>query len=389
MGFKEFFLLLCFVQSILLAFSLFSLSENKLANRLLGLLSLVWGAMCYYRYTVFQDVDYILQHHFLLKFNNVLFLMFFVFPFLYVKYMSRKVSEFKKTDLLHFLPALFAFLALIPFFILPAHEKIRLMTSSPEPYLRTVHAFIDNFAILQGVVYVLLSLRYINKYHKQVKEDFSNIDHLTMYWLRNLIVLIFIIWFFGSLGDKLYASKLIRDYYFDFLFFFVGGSIYVISYYLFVKRELFVTKRFPSNSLSVTSDNTAGAEAELEEEKKNLLLEDSYCEEVIRKLVHAMEVDKMYLNQNLSLNDVSRAIGIPRHHISLVLNNKLNNTFFDYINRYRVEEVKRMIQSPGSEKLTLLGISFEAGFNSKATFNRSFKKYENVTPQQYRSRYTS
>ena len=93
----------------------------------------------------------------------------------------------------------------------------------------------------------------------------------------------------------------------------------------------------------------------------------------------------MYLNQNLSLNDVSQAIGIPRYHISLVLNNKLNNTFFDYINKYRVEEVKKIIRMPGSEKLTLLGISFEAGFNSKATFNRSFKKYVNLTPQQFRS----
>ena len=126
-------------------------------------------------------------------------------------------------------------------------------------------------------------------------------------------------------------------------------------------------------------------EDESEEEKKNILLEDSYCDEVIRKLVHAMETDKMYLNQNLSLNDVSQAIGIPRYNISLVLNNKLNNTFFDYINKYRVEEVKKIIRMPGSEKLTLLGISFEAGFNSKATFNRSFKKYVNLTPQQFRS----
>ncbi len=385
MSFKEFFLLLCFVQSILLAVSLFSLRENKVPNRLLGCMSLVWGTMCYYRYTVFQDVGYIVQHHFLLKFNNVLFLAFFVFPFLYVKYMSRKAPAFQKADLWHFLPALLAFFALIPFFIMPAAGKIGLMTSPPTAYFRTVHSLIDNVAIIQGVVYVILSLRYINSYHKQVKDDFSNIDHLTMYWLRNLMVLIFIIWFFGSLGDKLYASKLIRDYYFDFLFFFVGGSIYVISFYLFVKRELFVTPHFPRPSSSVVFDTPVTEEPE--EGKKNILLEDNYCEEVIRKLVHAMEVDKMYLNQNLSLNDVSDAIGIPRYHISLVLNKKLNNTFFDYINRYRVEEVKRMIQTPGSEKLTLLAISFEAGFNSKATFNRSFKKCENVTPQQYKNRY--
>lgn len=388
MSFIEFFLLVCFVQSILLAVSLFSLSENKLANKLLGLMSLVWGTLCYYRYTVFQNVDYIVQHHFLLKFNNVLFLMFFVFPFLYVKYMSLHVHRFKKEDLLHFLPAFIAFIALIPFFILSAAEKIELMTSPPTAYLKAVHTFIDNFAILQGIIYVLLSLKYIKKYHRQVKEDYSNIDHLTIYWLRNLILLIFVIWFLGSSGDKLYASKLIRDYYFDFLFFFVGGSIYVISYYLFVKRELFTTFQFSLDPTSVLSvSDTGKVEEELEVEKKNCLLDDSYCDEVIRKLVQAMEVDKMYLNQNLSLNDVSQAVGIPRYHLSLVLNKKLNNTFFDYINKYRVEEVKRIILTPGSEKMTLLGIAFDAGFNSKATFNRSFKKYENLTPQQYRNRH--
>ena len=380
--------MVCFVQSILLAVALFSLSENKLANRLLGLVSLVWGTMCYYRYTVFQDVDYIIAHHFLLKFGNVVFLLFFVFPFLYVKYMSRKVPRFEKTDYLHFLPALFALLALIPFIILPAEGKIKLMTSPPTLYFRVVHFLIDNIAIIQGIIYLRLSLVYIKKYHQQVKEAFSNIDHLTLYWLRNLFLLIFVIWLFGSIGDKLYAFNLIRDYYFDIHFFLVGGSIYVISYYLFVKRELFVTTRFAQTKPllpSIDHVEPIEIEDESEEEKKNILLEDSYCDEVIRKLVHAMETDKMYLNQNLSLNDVSQAIGIPRYHISLVLNNKLNNTFFDYINKYRVEEVKKIIRMPGSEKLTLLGISFEAGFNSKATFNRSFKKYVNLTPLQFRS----
>ena len=384
MSFIEFFLLLCFVQSILLAISLFSLSENRLANRLLSLQVLVWGSMCYYRYTVFQNADYILHHHFLLKFNNVIFLMFFVFPFLYVKYMSLKVFKFRKKDILHFIPALLAFLAFLPFFTLSGEEKIYLMTSPPTAYMKTVHFIADNIAILQGVIYVTLSLKYINRYHKQVKENYSNIDHLTMYWLRNLILLIFAIWFFGTLGSNLYTFNLIKDYYFDFLFFLVGSSIYVISFYLFVKRELFVTARFSKDS--TISTNTFKAEKEqLEEEKKDIQLEDSYCNEVIRKLIYAMEVDKMYLNQNLSLNDVSQAISIPRYHLSLILNKKLNNTFFDYINKYRVEEVKKMIQDPHMDRLTLLAISFEAGFNSKATFNRSFKKYENMTPQQYKS----
>ena len=78
-----------------------------------------------------------------------------------------------------------------------------------------------------------------------------------------------------------------------------------------------------------------------------------------------MEVDKMYLNQNLSLNDVSQAISIPRYHLSLILNKKLNNTFFDYINKYRVEEVKKMIQDPHMDRLTLLAISFEADLTQK------------------------
>ena len=238
MSFIEFFLLLCFVQSILLAISLFSLSENRLANRLLSLQVLVWGSMCYYRYTVFQNADYILHHHFLLKFNNVIFLMFFVFPFLYVKYMSLKVFKFRKKDILHFIPALLAFLAFLPFFTLSGEEKIYLMTSPPTAYMKTVHFIVDNIAILQGVIYVTLSLKYINRYHKQVKENYSNIDHLTMYWLRNLILLIFAIWFFGTLGSNLYTFNLIKDYYFDFLFFLVGSSIYVISFYLFVKRAI-------------------------------------------------------------------------------------------------------------------------------------------------------
>jgi AraC-like DNA-binding protein len=106
---------------------------------------------------------------------------------------------------------------------------------------------------------------------------------------------------------------------------------------------------------------------------------------VAEQLSEFMASDKAFLESDLTLGQLAVRTGVPQHQISQVLNQHLGMSFFDYINRLRVEEVKRCLADAAFSDQSVLEIGLEAGFNSKAAFNAAFKKFAGVTPTAYRN----
>jgi putative ABC transport system permease protein len=102
-------------------------------------------------------------------------------------------------------------------------------------------------------------------------------------------------------------------------------------------------------------------------------------------LKKAMETGLYYQDAELSLSSLAKSLGIHPHELSRIINLALNNNFHEFINEYRIREVTRKMKNPANARLTLLGIAFDAGFNSKATFNRSFKQIMGKNPAEYMS----
>ena len=99
-----------------------------------------------------------------------------------------------------------------------------------------------------------------------------------------------------------------------------------------------------------------------------------------------MEVEKVYRDENISLQSLSEKLSIPLHHLSRILNEKLNKNFPDFINTYRIEEAKKFLRDPKRANQKILSIAFDVGFNTKTAFNNVFKKYTRMTPSQYRQK---
>jgi AraC-like DNA-binding protein len=95
-----------------------------------------------------------------------------------------------------------------------------------------------------------------------------------------------------------------------------------------------------------------------------------------------METDKPYLNSDLNISEMAHKLSVPSHLISQVLSQGFQLNFYHYVNRYRIEESKRILAEKGDEK-TVLEILYETGFNSKSTFNRIFKQYTGVNPTEF------
>jgi YesN/AraC family two-component response regulator len=100
-----------------------------------------------------------------------------------------------------------------------------------------------------------------------------------------------------------------------------------------------------------------------------------------------MEQEKPYINSDLTLTQLAEMLSISPHNLSEILNTQINQNFFDFVNQYRVEEVKKALTDPGNQHLTVLAIGFDAGFNSKTSFNTIFKKYTNMTPSEFRKHF--
>ena len=103
------------------------------------------------------------------------------------------------------------------------------------------------------------------------------------------------------------------------------------------------------------------------------------------KLSTVIEQKKLYRNPELSLSDLSKSVDISERVISIAINQELGKNFFQFINEYRIGEVKERLKDPNNDHLKILSLAFDAGFNSKASFNRVFKSYTGQTPKDYKS----
>ena len=104
---------------------------------------------------------------------------------------------------------------------------------------------------------------------------------------------------------------------------------------------------------------------------------------VVEKIKRYIKSEKAYLNAELKLSDVAKELNIPSHHISQALNQVENQSFSDFINKYRVREVRYMLENDAQQRLTLMAIAKQCGFNSKTSFYRVFKKFTGKTPIDY------
>ena len=112
-------------------------------------------------------------------------------------------------------------------------------------------------------------------------------------------------------------------------------------------------------------------------------LDTSLIADTMKVLNKAMQQDRIYLNPALSLNEVVKHTGVPQKIISAVVNQHLGKSFNEFVNEFRIHEVKKKLLEPGHEHLTITGIAFECGFNSQATFQRTFKLFTNQSPREF------
>ncbi len=360
-----------FLSSTLMLFLFFNKSVKNNANLFLGGLIFVFFAFFLqaflYRFHLLEQFPYLLALG-----SPALFLLG-PFAYFYFRACTQKGYRLRPIDGLHLLPFFVNFLFFIPELLKSGEERIAdyiaFLNSGEffnqgewELFIKSMH----------GIVYFIISLRFILLYRKNLSNETAVIDTTFHRWMLLLVSLLALpvtcIWFYLNADYQRFIIliQLLS-------FFLILLSIYAAALF---KPELF--HRFPHQMLIPESSE----EQKKKYESSNLqeLQKDKYIE----NLSTYFTKHKPYLLPDLTLSQLSEQINIPAHYLSQVINEKLECTFLDFINRYRVEAAKTKLTNPKLSHYTIMAIAYEAGFNSKSTFYAAFKKFSGMTPSAYR-----
>ncbi len=115
-------------------------------------------------------------------------------------------------------------------------------------------------------------------------------------------------------------------------------------------------------------------------------LTDERADEHSGELLLIMNEEKPFLEGNLTLQKLADRLSVSPHHLSQIINDKIGQNFFDFVNSYRIEEAKKLLTDSRGELLTILAVGEEVGFNSKSSFNNAFKKHTGQTPSEFKQK---
>ena len=303
------------------------------------------------------------------------------FMFVYVLVMINKTGRLKLDYWLHGLPfIIFSLYFIFDFYFLSANEKIayyEMQSSTPT----TVSKLTELLNVFLGPAYVIWSLIKLRKHRKNIGDNFSYTEQINLNWLNYVL---------GGLG-LVWLTVLIVSVLGGFPVFSEGLEGHII--YISVTIAVFFLGFFGIRQQAIYR-HVQGIKENKKVEKvrspiknetlyKNSGLKKVDSERYLKELFNYMENEKPYLNNRLSLKDVAEYLNISVHHLSQVINEQLDKNFFDFVNDYRVTEVKNLLRDPKHKQFTLLAIAYDCGFNSKSSFNSVFKKITGLTPSSY------
>ena len=297
--------------------------------------------------------------------------------FLYVKYMTNPGRKFNWLELLHFIPFMVFFVVSVIFREKPLLRDLRNFFT-PDRFISLRIIYSATF-FSSVTTYSILSFIEIGRHQEKLKNLVSYTSGvITLNWLKILSISFYISFLvlFILGGLNMIGDFIPFDPYFV-VFGFIAVFSFLFSFYVIRQPVIF------GHEVKVID----------EEKKENGKyvrsgLKDDQASLYLSQLISYVEEHKPYLDRDLTIQDLSTLTGIPRHHITQVLNEKYGRNFFTFINEYRVKEVIERLGDPVNNNYTILAIAFDSGFNSKTTFNSIFKSQTGMTPSEYREKAT-
>lgn len=294
--------------------------------------------------------------------NYAIPLLYGVLLWFYARSLLLRDFKFKKLDLLHFIPFLI-FLGFV--FYMMSDQKIDMEHKMGYPLIK----------LIINPVYIFLTINFLHRFNKRMQDKYSFDLQEHHYWLSWVAYGGLGLWIVACLGNVFNylnegQSNMLGDY---FLVGFLALFLFILAYVGFNRTKIFQ---------AVQEEVIISMEEDAQEAQEKSSDTTEY-KKLYEQLMQVMDSEKPYLDSQLSLHKLSLSSRIPSGKLSSVINTYANQNFYDFVNAYRVKLIKERLATEDMQLYSILGIAEECGFNSKASFNRVFKKMEGKTPTQY------
>ncbi|MEM8486490.1 MAG: helix-turn-helix domain-containing protein [Bacteroidota bacterium] len=285
-------------------------------------------------------------------------------PLLYLFVIAHTNRGFRltKQSLWHFFPFVVYAVYHIAIFVQGRDFVFHWMDAVDLPIINPIYQLLT---LLSLCVYLWVTIQQYRQYQRWIEAEYANPEAHLYPWIKRFLWVVLLTVFITCL------LRIIESVLFDFDYiqsWFTATMVAITTYYISIAG--YMSARPPLT-------------ANLGDAKNEGKMADQEIASELKRLTTWMESNQAYLDPNLSLGTVAKAMDQSREMVSMVINAGDGKNFRGFVNTYRVEAFKQAVRAGQAKELTLFGLALECGFNSKATFNRVFKQIEGVTPNMF------
>jgi AraC-like DNA-binding protein len=379
MNLSEAILYIGLAQSLFAAFALGTRKTVSLADKLLV------GSLLLFAFKFIILIFHIQHKEFFdMQFSlGLIPLTFSPLLYLYTTYLVSDRKRFRAFDLLHLLPFLLITMAYFIFF-----QDV--VDFSDEAFLeRNEHLWVKmTFAIVfftSVVAYTALTFVKLNVFRRNIEAQFSYRDTgLELFWV-NFIAILFTLSGLVVIVAGAYNAIMFEKIVNTSLLSHIGltSVAYAVSYFGLRQPSLFRSDYALDDENSKTQSEI---ETQAEEKEVKQRFTEAEAKALTERLIIHMNEERSYLNQELTLSELSAQINLAKHELTELLNVNIGKNFFTFVNEFRLKAVIRRLANPDYDHLTIMAIANDCGFNSKSTFNSLFKQAFGHTPSEYKKK---
>lgn len=366
-------LIIAAFQAVLLVMLLLTKKSKSIADYILSGYLFVSALTILFAYLEIINRNLGYPYPWVINISTPLILLLGPMLWLYVKSLTDQYFKYKPKYNFVWVPfAIVLVLLLLNNYLKP--ESVKISIEQAETYKQNfTFLFIVIVIAISNIGYTSWGLFLVKGYREKIKTYFSQTETIDLKWLQFLLVSALICY-----------SGISTLYILDSIFDLVSYQIlqttgYTIASVFVLALGFFGIKQgniFANPSIQFDMEKAKQIKAADQDIKKEE-------QDFVHTLLSTMKEKKYYTDPDITLAKLSELFKVSPEHLSGVINGRLNMNFFDFINHHRVEEFKMQCKKPDNHNLTLISIAYDCGFNSKATFNRVFKREVGCTPSDY------
>ena len=377
----EFVFIVGAVQALFLTFLVINKKNKSKGDYVLMLLMLLMGFnLLGYSFEVMGiDTDYPI----FLGLSTAMGLLMGPLVYLYILSYTNSSQKFNPLHLLHALPYLFFTIFVFLQFTVNSAGSVIVDKNIIEDSQKPIFFIMGLFRVFWGTIYMIAGLFILKKHSLKISKHFSYTENIDLKWLKYVVITMVVI------SITVIVTNILSNFN-DFIPYRLGDNIiqlvitlvvFLNGYFGIKQQIIFTPSTGNMQNPEKLKNSTRSNEVKKQYLNSGLSKEDS--QNHLLRSQNYMKEEQPYVNGKLSLKEVAEYLDISPNHLSQVINENLNKNFFDFVNGFRVELVKEKMLESANSNLTLLGMAYESGFNSKSSFNSIFKKITGLTPSQY------